>query len=233
MLTVNPDSIDQLAFERALIERGEVVVGVDEVGRGALAGPLLVGAVVLRELRPAPEGLRDSKELTPRQRRELVGPLRLWADDWSLGEVSAEEIDAWGLRTALAVAATRALDQLHLRPTYALLDGPLNLLSAPPPTLGVREVPELSYCAMPHQALVKGDSRCATIAAGAVLAKVARDAIMVGLAEGSPDYGWASNKGYGSLEHRKAIERFGPTGWHRQSWALPASQATAVTRGGA
>jgi ribonuclease HII len=229
---VTHDLTDWLVFERELIKRGEIVVGIDEVGRGALAGPLMVGAVVIHVSDRAPEGLDDSKRLSALRRRSLVEPLREWASEWALGEASAEEIDVWGLRTALAVAATRALDQLEVRPTYALLDGPLNLLSAPSPVQGVREVPELRYSAMPHQALIKGDTRCATIAAGAVLAKVARDDIMVALDEEFPVYGWARNKGYGSLEHREAIARVGPCRWHRQSWALPASQVSSSERDG-
>ncbi|MFZ1062036.1 MAG: ribonuclease HII [Acidimicrobiales bacterium] len=218
---MSPTPDDLMTFERALIERGEVVVGVDEVGRGALAGPLMVGAVVLGGLRAVPRGLKDSKALTPGQRQDLVVPIREWADDWSIGEASAEEIDAWGLRVALAVAATRALDRLRTRPTFALLDGPFNLLSAPAASATAPALPELRYRALPFEPVVKGDSRCATIAAASVIAKVARDAVMVDLDEGFPAYGWAANKGYGSLAHRRALERVGPCSLHRRTWALP------------
>ncbi len=228
MQDVTSDSTDLLGFERVLIERGEVVVGIDEVGRGALAGPLTVGAVVLGDIRTVPEGLNDSKQITPRRRQGLVVPLREWADGWALGEASPEEIDAWGLRTALAVAATRALDRLRVRPTYALLDGDFNLLSAPM-ALGVADlpVPELRYATMAHESLVRGDARCATIAAASVLAKVDRDAFMVGLDPRLPVYRWESNKGYGSREHLEALAVHGPSEWHRRSWSLPALRSLA------
>ncbi len=100
---------DLLAYERALVKRGEVVVGIDEVGRGALAGPLTVGAVVVTHATRPPEGLTDSKLLTPAERESLVAPLESWASDWSLGSASSQEIDRWGLRVALAVAANRAM----------------------------------------------------------------------------------------------------------------------------
>src|SRR5271155_2273169 len=127
---VMSESRDLLEFERQLIGEGEVVVGIDEVGRGALAGPLLVGAVTIRACVAPPEGLDDSKRLSPAVRASLAGPLRRWVDEWSLGVVSAAEIDEWGMRLALAVGATRALEGLRSTPTHALVDGPLNLLSA-------------------------------------------------------------------------------------------------------
>ena len=98
-----------------MLDRGEIVVGIDEVGRGALAGPMVLGAVVLTQATPPPESLNDSKLLSANQREALVTPIEGWAADWSLGSVSAMEIDAWGLRLALAVAATRALDALRVR----------------------------------------------------------------------------------------------------------------------
>jgi ribonuclease HII len=124
-------SHDLLEYERRLLDCGEVVVGIDEVGRGALAGPMTVGAVVMREMLAPPEGLNDSKLLSANQRTSLVEPLSRWAGEWSLGSVSAREIDDWGLRLALAVAATRALDGLSSTPTHALIDGPFNLLRSP------------------------------------------------------------------------------------------------------
>ena len=120
-----------MGHERALIGRGEVVVGLDEVGRGSLAGPLAVGAVVLGDVREPPRGLTDSKALSPRQREELAPRVREWARDWSLGWASAREIDAWGLRVALSVAATRAVAGLTVAPSFALIDGPVNFLRLP------------------------------------------------------------------------------------------------------
>ncbi|MHB8380543.1 MAG: ribonuclease HII [Acidimicrobiales bacterium] len=213
---------DLLEFERVLLDRGEVVVGIDEVGRGALAGPMTVGAVVIREGISPPDGLNDSKLLTPAQRTALVGPLTRWASAWSLGSVSAREIDEWGLRLALAVAATRALGDLPMTPTHALIDGSFNLLRSPLDVrFGASEPPPLLYNALPATIIVKGDQRCATIAAAAVLAKVHRDALMVSLHEEFGDYQWARNKGYGAPEHLEGLRRRGPSEHHRTTWNLP------------
>lgn len=218
-------NIDLLQFERPLVVRGEVVVGVDEVGRGALAGPITVGALVVVSDAPPPRGLNDSKLLTRSQREALVEPLTTWAESWSLGSASASEIDMWGLRVALAVAATRALDGLTLAPSYALLDGPLNILSAPGDMkMGVEPPPELKYRALPAMTLVKGDQRSASIAGAAVLAKVSRDAWMSDLGDSYPDFEWGRNKGYGAGAHLAALRRHGPTPEHRKSWNLPGKQ---------
>lgn len=213
---------DLLEFERVLLDRGEVVVGIDEVGRGALAGPLTVGAVVMREELTPPEGLNDSKLLTPARRTSLVDPLTRWASEWSLGSVSAQEIDEWGLRLALAVAATRALNGLSSSPTHALIDGSFNLLRSPLNVrLGASVPPTLRYGELPVTTIVKGDQRCATIAAAAVLAKVHRDAFMVSLHEEFREYQWARNKGYGAPEHLEALRKRGASEHHRRSWNLP------------
>ncbi|MGH3732644.1 MAG: ribonuclease HII [Acidimicrobiales bacterium] len=212
---------DLLAYERALVKRGEVVVGIDEVGRGALAGPLTVGAVVLTHVTRAPKGLNDSKLLTPGEREALVAPLESWATDWSLGSSSSNEIDRWGLRLALAVAATRAIDGLQVLPTHALMDGPLNLLDAP---LRLEDqlsgAPELRYAGLAHTTLIKGDSLSASIAAASVLAKVQRDRTMVGISDEFPVYGWADNKGYGVPQHLRALGEVGPSCHHRITWRL-------------
>jgi ribonuclease HII len=214
---------DLLEFERALLARGEIVVGVDEVGRGALAGPMTVGAVVLCGVDAPPLGLNDSKLLTPARRASLVEPLRQWAADWSLGSVSALEIDAWGLRLALAVAATRAIEGLRTTPTHALIDGSFNLLRSPlNVAFGVVAPPPLRYASLPATTIVKGDQRSASIAAAAVLAKVHRDAVMVALNDECEGYDWASNKGYGAPDHLDALRRLGPSAYHRQTWRLPA-----------
>jgi len=213
--------LDLLAFERPLLSRGEVVVGLDEVGRGALAGPMTIGAVVITENVPPPVGLNDSKALTPQRREALIGPLESWAADWSLGSVSADEIDRWGLRLSLAVAATRALDGLSLAPTFALIDGSFNLLDAP-----LRfndddlDPPALHFASLAHTTLIKGDTRSATIAAASVLAKVQRDRAMRHLALEFPEYGWDANKGYGAPHHLRALIEQGPCHYHRQTWRL-------------
>ena len=218
-----PES-DLLAFERPLVSRGEVVVGVDEVGRGALAGPVTVGALVITSDAQPPAGLNDSKLLTRSQRERLVEPLQEWATDWSLGSASAREIDEWGLRLALAIAATRALDGLKVRPTYALLDGSFNLLDAPMSFgFATTMAPELSYARLPCTTLIKGDRRSASIAGAAVLAKVARDRTMREMSEHFPQFEWGSNKGYGATVHLEALRRHGPTVEHRKTWKLPAS----------
>jgi ribonuclease HII len=212
---------DLLAFERPLLSRGEVVVGLDEVGRGALAGPMTIGAVVITDDSLPPVGLTDSKALTPKRREALVEPLERWAADWSLGSVSAAEIDRWGLRLALAVAATRALDGLTLVPTFVLIDGSLNLLDAP---LRFNDddlsPPSLHYAGIAHTTLVQGDSRSGTIAAASVLAKVQRDRAMRHLALEFPEYGWDANKGYGVPLHLQALVDQGPCRYHRQTWRL-------------
>ena len=220
-------TIDLLSFESDALATHDVVVGVDEVGRGALAGPLVVCAVAVRTLAPPPTGLTDSKLVRAQQREELVVPLREWASAYGLGWATAVEIDAWGLRVALAVAATRAIDALAMKVDFALLDGTFNLLSAPNAfTFDGPPVPDLPYANLPHACLVKGDQRSATIAAASVLAKVARDAYMVEVDGEHPDYGWTGNKGYGAAEHLAALRRLGPTPLHRTSWRLPAHEGS-------
>ncbi len=220
-------TVDLLDVERPLLARGEVVVGIDEVGRGALAGPLTVGAVVLMSCEAPPPTLTDSKMLSAARREALVEPLAKWAADWSLGSASASEIDQWGLRLALAVAATRALDGLHARPTYALIDGSFNLLRAPLDVpFGAPVQPELSYQSLRATLVVKGDQKCASIAAASVLAKVHRDGVMRDLDGEFAAFGWARNKGYGAATHLEALRRWGPNVHHRKSWRLPEQRAT-------
>jgi ribonuclease HII len=202
-----------LEYEAVELAHGPVV-GIDEVGRGALAGPLMVGAVVIDALRDAPDGLADSKVLTARQREALVPLIEEWASAVAVGVVSAREIDGWGLRVALAVATDRALSALAMSPARALIDGPLNLLR-PPQVMTFDTLPPLRW------ATLRGDQCAATISAAAIVAKVRRDALMRELHVLSPLYGWRANKGYGSLEHRRALAAFGPTPWHRWTWSLP------------
>jgi ribonuclease HII len=212
-----------MRFERRLIRNGDIVAGIDEVGRGALAGPMMVGAVTVRECTRPPAGLDDSKRLTAECREALVEPLRAWAAEWSLGVVSAAEIDTWGLRRALAVASTRALEALSVMPTHVLIDGPLNLLTVGPDNeVGDDQAcPELRFASMPITTIVGGDQRSAVIAAAAVLAKVARDALMVELDNEYREYCWRDNKGYGVPEHLDALRRHGTSAHHRTSWNLP------------
>jgi ribonuclease HII len=223
---------DTLEYERDVLQAHSVVVGIDEVGRGALAGPLVVGAVAVSELDLPPIGLTDSKMLRPGQREALVEPIQVWATASSLGWVSAQEIDSWGLRVALAVAATRALEGLACSVPYVLIDGTFNMLDAPLGfALGGKAPPALNFAATPHECIIKGDQLSATIAAASVLAKVARDAYMHNLDAAFPAYGWTGNKGYGSPSHLDALRRFGPTAHHRTSWRLPEREAVSHEMG--
>jgi ribonuclease HII len=166
--------------------------------------------------------------LSRAQRDALVGPIREWAAAWALGWASAQEIDWWGLRTALAVAATRALGALATRPDFCLVDGSFNLLRAPADRpLEGPSPPALTYAELDCRAVVRGDGVCASIAAASVLAKVSRDRVMVDLDERYPAYGWRRNKGYGAPEHLDALRRLGPSELHRVTWRLPARDGPA------
>jgi ribonuclease HII len=180
----------------------KVVAGVDEVGRGAWAGPVTVCAAVTGLRRP-PEGLTDSKLLTPRRRESLAGELRGWVTAHSLGHSSPEEIDAWGMTAALRMAAVRALEALPVRPDAVILDGKHDYLGLP---WRVRTV-------------IKGDQSCVAVAAASVLAKVRRDAMMAELGTAHEDFAFAENAGYPSPVHRAALAELGPTPYHRLSWA--------------
>ncbi len=205
-----------LAVERALHRDGaRFVIGCDEVGRGAIAGPVAVGlSVAAAGVVEHPAGLRDSKLLSEK-RREVLSPL---AAEWSLhsavGLASAEEVDSIGIIAALGLAGLRALTVLHeqgakIHESVVLLDGAHDwltpALSKPP-----RVVTQ-----------VKADRDCATVAAASVIAKVHRDRIMRELDAVFPGYGWAGNKGYGSTEHFAAIEALGASDFHRRTWLHP------------
>jgi ribonuclease HII len=181
----------------------------------------MVGVVVLSGERDVPQGLRDSKQLTETRRESLEPILHQWVDTWAVGEASNEEIDAWGIRLALAVAVERALQQLTVEPLHLFIDGPLNLLKAPRDIpLGSISPPPAPVHDIPATLVTKGDQRCATIAAAAVIAKVARDRRMTELSQEYPAYGWNGNKGYGTDSHRAAIRATGVSPLHRQSWKL-------------
>lgn len=190
------------SFETALAARGyAAIAGVDEVGRGPLAGPVTAAAVVLD---PAciPPGLNDSKKLGAPAREALAQAIRQHAR-WSVAHASVEEIDTLNILQASHLAMRRALDALHPPADFALIDG--NRLP--------RDL------ALPAEALVKGDARCLSIAAASILAKVARDAIMADLARECPGYGWESNAGYPSPAHLAALQSLGVTPYHRRSFA--------------
>lgn len=210
-----------LRYERELLRSGRVSVAcVDEAGRGALCGPVSVGVVVITAgTRPAPSGVRDSKLLTPGRRHELVPLIQAWAAAHAVGMASAAEIDEVGIIPAMRLAGQRAIASLLHVPDCVLLDGNHDYLSH------VRQ-PSLfdnspAVVVPPVLTRVKADLRCAGVAAASILAKTARDSLMIELSVDYPDYRWAENKGYAAPEHVDALRRLGPTPHHRTSWSLP------------
>ncbi|MDT3397312.1 ribonuclease HII [Streptomyces sp. B1866] len=192
------------AVERSLraTTGAKVVVGIDEVGRGAWAGPVTVCAAVTGLRRP-PAGLTDSKLLSRAQRIALAPVLESWVTAHALGHASPEEIDTLGMTAALRLAATRALNGLTVRPDAVILDGKYDYLGAP---WTVRTV-------------IKGDQSCVAVAAASVIAKVRRDAIMAQLGAEHAAFCFGENAGYPSPVHRAALLELGPTPQHRLSWA--------------
>lgn len=221
-------------LELALLADHELVGGLDEVGRGALAGPVSVGlAVVSRSTADSfPPGLADSKQLSPSRRRALVGPCRGWLADHAVAHASPTEIDALGIVGALRLAGRRALAEVASRgraPDIVILDGASDWLSAPEPdpTAASDERaqaastgrPDAAASTPPVRTEVKADARCAVVAAASVLAKVERDALMAALPD--PGYDWAANKGYAAPAHVQALRALGACEQHRLSWRLP------------
>ncbi|MFC7218607.1 ribonuclease HII [Streptomyces polyrhachis] len=192
------------AVERSIRAKtgARTVAGIDEVGRGAWAGPVTVCAAVTGLRRP-PEGLTDSKLLTPRRRAALAAELPGWVTAYAIGEADHREIDELGMTAALRLAAVRALDALPVKPDAVILDGKHDYLGAP---WRVRTV-------------IKGDQSCVCVAAASVLAKEHRDAQMAELGTEYPAYAFADNAGYPSPVHRAALEERGPSALHRLSWA--------------
>ena len=208
-----------LEHERALWDAGaRVVAGIDEVGRGALAGPVSVGVVAVAACDAWPQGLADSKQLTPAQREALCPILADFGVARAVGHASAAEIDAVGIVAALRMAALRALAVVGAVDAV-ILDGKHDWLTVAPSLVDLDPEPT-----PPVTMVIKGDTVCASVAAASVLAKVERDALMRSAHEAHPDYGWESNKGYGAAGHLAAIRRLGPTQLHRRSWSLPTAQ---------
>jgi ribonuclease HII len=189
------------AQEEEFWTRGRHVAGVDEAGRGPLAGPVVAAAVVLDPARPI-EGLRDSKLLTPRQRRELARVIRTQAVCWGVCRVSSERIDALNILEATWAAMRRALSRLTVPPAVVLVDGRLRLPGI----------------ASTQRAIVGGDRRCASIAAASILAKVTRDSFMIRADRRYPGYGFRIHKGYATAFHLEALGRLGPCPLHRRSF---------------
>jgi len=179
----------------------ELIAGVDEAGRGPLAGPVLAAAVVLNP-RYAIDGLRDSKQLTAAERERLAELIRGRAYAWSLGRADAGDIDRLNILQATLLAMQRAVAGLPTPPRHVMVDG-LHCPSLP--------------CSV--EAVVGGDRRFASISAASILAKVTRDAEMVALDRRYPQYGFRRHKGYPTAEHREALRRHGPCPFHRRSFA--------------
>lgn len=188
-------------YEQAAMERGFVsIAGCDEVGRGPLAGPLVAAAVVLDPARPI-EGLNDSKKLTRKKREALSKQIKAQAASYAIVHVAPQEVDALNVYKASQVAMIRAVERLDLC-DYVLSDA--------------LPLPGLS---MEVESIVKGDAKSASIAAASILAKVDRDAYMVGLAQKFPDYGFDAHKGYPTKTHLEALDRHGVMREHRRSYA--------------
>ena len=220
--SVVPAVVPHLRHERQLFRDGALLVaGMDEVGRGSLAGPVSVGVVVVGpRTRSAPRGVADSKLLTPAAREALVPALSRWGLARAVGHASADEIDAIGILAALRLAGRRALSRVELvvgPVDTVLLDGNYDWLT------GRRTLfdDEPADSAWRVHLRIKADRSCASVAAASVLAKCERDALMVALADRHPAYRWADNKGYASPEHLAALRELGPCPLHRRSWRLP------------
>ena len=209
-----------LDSERRIFERGNrFVIGIDEVGRGAIAGPVAVGVSLIDKTNPAleawPEKLQDSKLMTPKSRSEIASPLIEWVSSYAVGFSSNKEIDELGISEALRLAAGSALDELFrdakTRKSIAE-DGAVILLDGSQNWLG-----KVSY-GLDVQVQVKADTNCVSVAAAAVLAKVTRDSLMQELDTQNPGYGLAGHKGYASAAHITALRALGPTAIHRVTW---------------
>lgn len=206
----------KLTLERRLLRECELIISLDEVGRGALAGPVAVGAAMMDATgarRRVPEGLRDSKLVTERRRPEVAERAAAWVQASAVGWATAQEVDDIGIMTALGLAASRAVQSIAdqgatVEDALILLDGNHDYVSRIHPVpLRVRPV-------------IKADRDCASVSAASVIAKVARDGYMAELHETHSAYQWNRNKGYASPEHREAIRSHGLSPFHRASWAI-------------
>ena len=195
------ENLDWFAWERRAQEQGlGPVCGIDEAGRGPLAGPVCAAAVIL-PLDCHIDGLNDSKKLTEKKREALFPLIQEKALAWGIGWASAEEIDAINILQATFLAMKRAVEQLSVQPGWALVDG--------------NRMPPLD---IPGETVVKGDAQCASIAAASILAKVSRDRLLEDWDTLYPEYGFAKHKGYGTTAHYDAILRHGVLPIHRKSF---------------
>src|SRR5512143_762072 len=201
------DAMPHYKFEtRALVERGGPVAGIDEAGRGPLAGPVVAAAVIF-EKRRIPKGLNDSKQMSAEAREEAYFRIMERAVAVGVGEASVDEIDLVNIRQATHLAMARAVRALSQQPIFALVDG-----NDPPPL------------PCPCETIVDGDAKCVSIAAASIIAKVTRDRVMAALHSEFPGYGWRSNEGYSTEEHLAALIRLGPCLHHRRSFAPVAAR---------
>lgn len=186
--------------ETTLTSPSELIAGVDEAGRGPLAGPVVAAAVILDPLNPI-EGLRDSKKLTAKKREELAAEIKEKALSWFIAQASVEEIDSINILQATLLAMKRAVEGLNAKPTLVLVDG--------------NRLPHLS---VPCEAIVKGDDKIKEISAASILAKTFRDHLLIDLDKTYPHYGFAQHKGYGVKEHIEAIQKYGVLSIHRKTF---------------
>lgn len=193
------------SIERELWDRGhDVVVGIDEVGRGAWAGPLMVGAAVLPRDRRV-NGVRDSKALTEASRERLFARVAAWCTAWGVGAASQVECDELGMTAAQRLATRRALAAAGVTADAAVVDGRWNFVAPLVPVVELR---------------VKADALCLSVAAASILAKVTRDRIMREQSEHFPHWGFERNKGYPCQQHRSALQGYGPSAIHRRTWVF-------------
>ena len=189
-------------FERTAHDEGFLfVAGVDEVGRGCLAGPVVAGACILDLSKPLPDGLNDSKKVTPEKREAIAAELKETALAYSIGRVEAEEIDRINILEATKKAMLAAIDALMPAPDYLLIDAL-----------------QLKGTRLPQKAIIKGDSISVSIAAASIIAKTYRDALMRDLHDEFPQYGFDGHKGYGCASHFAAIREHGPCRLHRMTF---------------
>lgn len=206
----------RLTLERRLLRERPLVIACDEVGRGALAGPVAVGVTAVDAAaarKRVPQGLRDSKLVPEARRAEVAARASGWVCANGVGWASAAEVDQVGIMRALGLAAIRALDALRaegivVENAVVVLDGNYDYITA------------AGASGLTVQPVIKADRDCASAAAASVIAKVARDALMTDLHDETPAYQWARNKGYASVEHRQAIDLHGLSPHHRASWAI-------------
>jgi ribonuclease HII len=195
----------KLTVERELWEAGhEVVVGVDEVGRGAWAGPITVGAAVLPRDRRVYK-VRDSKMLTEAERERMFDRIADWCVAWGVGHASQEECDELGMSAAQKLAARRAIEMVGATPDQVLIDGNWDFVGGGPKVT---------------RRIIKGDAKCLSIAAASILAKVSRDRIMRAEAPSFPHWDFEYNKGYPCPRHKAALQGWGPSAIHRRTWVF-------------